>query len=39
VFRGLAQRHGFGHPANPAWLWLEGGEQRFARDCMRCHRT
>jgi sulfur-oxidizing protein SoxA len=23
--------------ANPAWLWLKEGEQRFARDCARCH--
>ena len=25
--------------ANPAWLWLKDGEQRFARDCARCHRS
>jgi sulfur-oxidizing protein SoxA len=24
--------------ANPAWLWLKDGEQRFTRDCARCHR-
>jgi len=23
--------------ANPAWLWLKDGEQRFAADCARCH--
>jgi sulfur-oxidizing protein SoxA len=23
--------------ANPAWLWLKDGEQRFGRDCSRCH--
>jgi L-cysteine S-thiosulfotransferase len=23
--------------ANPAWLWLKDGEQRFTRDCVRCH--
>ncbi len=23
--------------ANPAWLWLKDGEQRFRRDCTRCH--
>jgi sulfur-oxidizing protein SoxA len=23
--------------ANPAWLWLKDGQQRFARDCARCH--
>ena len=22
---------------NPAWLWLKGGEERFAADCARCH--
>ncbi len=22
---------------NPGWLWLNGGEQDFARDCVRCH--
>jgi sulfur-oxidizing protein SoxA len=22
---------------NPGWLWLKGGEQRFASDCQRCH--
>ena len=25
--------------ANPAWLWLKDGEQRFAADCARCHRV
>ena len=23
--------------ANPAWLWLEDGRQRFAATCARCH--
>ncbi len=23
--------------ANPAWLWVEEGRQRFANDCARCH--
>lgn len=23
--------------ANPAWLWVEEGRQRFADDCARCH--
>jgi sulfur-oxidizing protein SoxA len=23
--------------ANPAWLWLKDGEQRFAAGCARCH--
>lgn len=23
--------------ANPAWLWLEDGRQRFAAGCARCH--
>ena len=23
--------------ANPAWLWVEEGRQRFAANCVRCH--
>jgi len=25
--------------ANPAWLWVEDGRQRFAAGCARCHQS